>query len=645
MSQHDNPKFPPLAPGPPRIFAPQSPMAVSRPKKNSTACLSCKTAKRKCSGPPSPCKACISAGSENDCHFDPSRDLRRKVAVKRTIQELTDYKDVLFSLLQTIRTGHIEKVEELTALIRDKDGSIEDIAHLLGHRVSQFSDPRTLSTVSQLTASDEGDHELPFMDSHTRTQRPSEHEMASSPEESHPLESPQSAVAAFDPYARVSLESLCDIPLFQVPAKPWTNVTSDNGLVSHLVSLYFTWDHPCAQFVDQAVFLRHMAQGDLHSEVCTPLLVNSLLAMASVYSDSPDVYLNPSNAFSRGQAFLNEAERLWRSQEEHPSLSNIQALLLMCSALSCQGKRELGWMRLNQALVFARGMGLFMGPEAEHHSQSNMTPEVERIRTLTSWGLFSLNLQISSKVQKSTDLARPASNVRMSGHDDVDWTPYPRLTQITYATQPAHLASLRYGIADLADIMAHIQALLYDEESRMSFGALMAGAESIFSRLQKWLADWPDAIQFGKEPISQLLILRVKCLQVSMDLLERLVERDHEGSMAFEYRRISCQQAKETARCLRLHRQAYGLKYVPSQVADSIQAALRVLVHSLKNDSNANEAFIELCRFAIVLGQKFRPISDTVHHIQSLSLSGVVRLPAEAVSILDGSEIRRAQDL
>ena len=47
MSHHENPKFPPLAPGPPRMFAPQSSMAVSRPKKNSTACLSCKTAKRK----------------------------------------------------------------------------------------------------------------------------------------------------------------------------------------------------------------------------------------------------------------------------------------------------------------------------------------------------------------------------------------------------------------------------------------------------------------------------------------------------------------------------------------------------------------------------------------------------------------------
>lgn len=82
--------------------------------------------------------------------------------------------------------------------------------------------------------------------------------------------------------SRITLENLVDIPLFQVPARPWTNVTDDDNLVSHLISLYFTWDHPCWQLVDQKVFLSHMETGDLGSQYCTPFLVNSILAMASV---------------------------------------------------------------------------------------------------------------------------------------------------------------------------------------------------------------------------------------------------------------------------------------------------------------------------------------------------------------------------
>lgn len=114
--------------------------------------------------------------------------------------------------------------------------------------------------------------------------------------------------------------------------------------------------------------------------------------------------------------------------------------------------------------------------------------------------------------------------------------------------------------------------------------------------------------------------------------------------MTIELRQTLCQQAKATAQCLRVHRQAYGLKYIPSQVVDAVQAALRVLVHWLKDDPDAHDPFIEMCRFAITLSQKFRAVADTIHHIQSLSRSGGVSLPVEAISILDGSESRRAQE-
>jgi hypothetical protein len=94
------------------------------------------------------------------------------------------------------------------------------------------------------------------------------------------LQSPEGSFV--DSHSHVTLEMLCDIPLFQVPAKPWTAVTDDDNLVSHLVSLYFTWEHPFSQLVDQVILLAEMSKGGLGSELCTPFLVNSLLAMASV---------------------------------------------------------------------------------------------------------------------------------------------------------------------------------------------------------------------------------------------------------------------------------------------------------------------------------------------------------------------------
>ena len=40
-----------------------------------------------------------------------------------------------------------------------------------------------------------------------------------------------------------SLTELCDNPPVQVQAAPWTNVTADSQVVSHLVSTYINWYH------------------------------------------------------------------------------------------------------------------------------------------------------------------------------------------------------------------------------------------------------------------------------------------------------------------------------------------------------------------------------------------------------------------
>lgn len=222
-----------------------------------------------CSGT-CPCKACLAAGLQADCRFDPTRDLRRKVAVKRTIKELNDYKDLLETLLTSIRSDPQDKLHELIELIRN-NGSLRDIARAVGNPVTKFTDSETLSRASLATLSE-------FEDTKPRRRSESD-QIPTSPEEEYPRGSPR---ATFHPYARVALETLCDIPLFKVPARPWTEVTDDSDFVSHLVSLYFTWDHPCAQYLDQKIFIDHMTRGDTRSQFCTPLLVNSLLSMACV---------------------------------------------------------------------------------------------------------------------------------------------------------------------------------------------------------------------------------------------------------------------------------------------------------------------------------------------------------------------------
>jgi len=78
----------------------------------------------------------------------------------------------------------------------------------------------------------------------------------------------------------MNLSNLVDQPLYSVRAKPWTRVTDDDYLVSHLISLYFTWEHPFFVRFDKELFLEDMIEE--RSTFCSPLLMNAILAHAAV---------------------------------------------------------------------------------------------------------------------------------------------------------------------------------------------------------------------------------------------------------------------------------------------------------------------------------------------------------------------------
>lgn len=81
---------------------------------------------------------------------------------------------------------------------------------------------------------------------------------------------------------RIRPQSLL-LPPITAHAHPWTTLASDE-VVSHLLSLYFTWEQPCLQFIDKAAFISDIKAGRNSREdgFCSPLLVSALLAHACV---------------------------------------------------------------------------------------------------------------------------------------------------------------------------------------------------------------------------------------------------------------------------------------------------------------------------------------------------------------------------
>ncbi|OQD85778.1 hypothetical protein PENANT_c009G07148 [Penicillium antarcticum] len=192
----------------------------------------------------------------------------------------------------------------------------------------------------------------------------------------------------------MDIRYLCGSAPYRVPAKPWTSVTDDDDLVSHLISLYMTWDYPFYAFIDRETFLVHMRNGNLHSDFCTPFLVNAMLANACDYSQYTEAYTIPGDVKTKGADFLTEAEGYMRlysfDRGSGTRLATLQATLLLYERYSNLGNDDFGYTMLHQATEMAEEMGIINHDKLKLN-KSQMSEEMIRSLERTAWGLFQVD--------------------------------------------------------------------------------------------------------------------------------------------------------------------------------------------------------------------------------------------------------------
>jgi hypothetical protein len=181
------------------------------------------------------------------------------VAAKRTAEELDYHRDMLNDLFKVIRTADEKQAQRLLEMIRS-DATPEEIRVFIDEVLVQL---QTLEPPSK-----------------------SKREMAAQLKKLRSRANMQGSAPSFRRQV-MDVNFLCVIPPIQVPASPWTTATDDDAFVSHLISLYFTWDYPFYSFLDLNVLINQMKSRDLNSEFCSPFLVNALLAHACVSCHRP----------------------------------------------------------------------------------------------------------------------------------------------------------------------------------------------------------------------------------------------------------------------------------------------------------------------------------------------------------------------
>lgn len=185
--------------------------------------------------------------------IDAEGDQRRKLNVKRKIDDLEDDRRLFVQLVETLKAGGLEaNVKEMTDNLQSSVDFEEAKSILRRH----MGEPAR----AQISDIIEADQE--------KTGPTGRH---------HEIPKPTSRRTSMLPVRR-----LTDMPIVSVPASPWTNVTDDDDFVSHLLSLWITWHLPWYHYVDQEIFTKAMQTRDLGSALCSPFLVNAILANACV---------------------------------------------------------------------------------------------------------------------------------------------------------------------------------------------------------------------------------------------------------------------------------------------------------------------------------------------------------------------------
>jgi len=197
-----------------------------------------------------------------ECIFDETTDLRRKVAAKRTLEELYETRKTLDNILEALRCADQSELGALQTLVRNS-ASLTDISCHLESRISQVQLQRPL-------------HD------------PRSEALVQARQQVQDLQGSGLGPDAIRKFRRLQPAD----PIVDVPAEPWTNVTNDNHLVSELISLFLTWLQPhLCHFVNRDLFLRDMKRGDLDCEFCSPFLVNGILAECCVSAECPPLPL------------------------------------------------------------------------------------------------------------------------------------------------------------------------------------------------------------------------------------------------------------------------------------------------------------------------------------------------------------------
>ncbi|KAL4910340.1 hypothetical protein BDW74DRAFT_144905 [Aspergillus multicolor] len=362
-----------------------------------------------------------------ECILDEESDRRRRGVLERRLDALEQDRTLLVGLVDSIRDGSQEEASRVLSYIRS-DASLEDIRQYLAQ--------------------------------------------SSSPTESEHV-----------PKQRFS-------PLYHVPAWPWTSVTDDSNYISHLISLYFSWNSPVQTWIDRDLFIRDMQSGNKDSQFCSPFLVNAVLAVACCYCHLSETSSVFGVILPGKQDFHDEAKRLLDQEEGNLSLTSFQGRCELYLSTWIMGKHMLGWQYLVDIADCARQLmaqrnAITLGADKDAHEL------LYAFDTAITGSFSALSLHKQSNMPKPTTY-----NLLPPDHNPKDvWWPYTVEdgSEIMPVPVPAHSNCVSAELLKLHMVLWDISNNPFQSIEQLC-STKEEMADIFHERLKQWALELPGCL-------------------------------------------------------------------------------------------------------------------------------------------------------
>lgn len=467
----------------------------------STACVACRKRKSKCDGALPSCAACASV-YRTECIYDPNSDHRRKGVYRDKVDSSKAKQATLQALIDAVIHASDDDVQGIVKKIRNC-GNLDTLAQDLVASGHDYAAVARESSDEEVFLPEEGERDLAGKMGELRLENGSVRYIGGT---SH-------LIYVGDPSGELdeaALGTVCG------PITSWTDVTNDIELITHLMNMYFTYHYPYFTTLSRTLFWREFMQGfRSNSPYCSPLLVNSILALGCHFTSIRGACAVPGDTRTKGDHFFAEAKRLTLEDNSFgkPHIATVQALALMSVREAGCGREPAGWVYSGMSFRMAQDIGLNL--ELSGVDRARMGDEEIDARRMTFWGCFVFDKCWSNYLGRLPQLPPGSCNVPkfdvFPDEDSAMWMPMTAKGFNQQLQQPARIRAVGRQLISLSEISSDLLLFFYHPNHiGRSTGktAELKKLGELHKRLEEWRKDLPAEFEPKDGQLPNVLLMQ-----------------------------------------------------------------------------------------------------------------------------------------